>query len=109
MTRTGGPDGASDVLGGAEGHPHEPAGEPAGVRVTFQDTGVGIPPEIQARLFDPFQTTKPEGLGLGLYISQSIIEDHQGTIEIESQPGEGTTFTIWLHTRLTTRVAEAPA
>lgn len=96
MTRTGGPDGASDVLGGAEGHPHEPAGEPAGVRVTFQDTGVGIPPEIQARLFDPFQTTKPEGLGLGLYISQSIIEDHQGTIEIESQPGEGTTFTIWL-------------
>jgi PAS domain S-box-containing protein len=69
---------------------------PAGGVVIFRDTGVGIPPEIQSRLFDPFHTTKPEGLGLGLFISQNIIQEHGGEIQVESAPGEGTSFTIWL-------------
>jgi signal transduction histidine kinase len=64
--------------------------------VIFRDTGIGIPPEVQKDLFSPFHTTKPDGLGLGLFISQSIIEDHGGKIEMQSCPGEGTTFTIWL-------------
>ena len=70
--------------------------EPRGCRIAFEDTGVGIPPEVQIDLFSPFHTTKSEGLGLGLFISQSIIEEHGGSIEVESQAGEGTTFTIWL-------------
>ncbi len=71
-------------------------GDPKGVRMVFKDTGVGIPPEVQSRLFDPFHTTRPDGLGLGLFISQSIVQDHGGGISVESSPGEGTTFTIWL-------------
>ncbi|MGC9348905.1 MAG: PAS domain S-box protein [Anaerolineae bacterium] len=67
-----------------------------GVVVAFKDTGVGIPPGQQDHLFDPFHTTKPEGLGLGLYISQSIVEDHNGHIEVESQPGVGTIFSVHL-------------
>jgi signal transduction histidine kinase len=65
--------------------------------VQFTDSGCGIPPEIQARIFEPFFTTKPagEGSGLGLNISQKIIEKHQGRIEVDSQPGQ-TTFKIWL-------------
>lgn len=65
--------------------------------VQFTDSGCGIPPEIQARIFEPFFTTKPagEGSGLGLNISQKIIDKHQGRIEVDSQPGQ-TTFKIWL-------------
>jgi PAS domain S-box-containing protein len=70
--------------------------EPTGGLIVFRDTGVGIPPEIQSRLFNPFHTTKPEGLGLGLFISQSIIQEHGGEIQVESAPGQGTSFTIWL-------------
>jgi len=70
--------------------------EPQGVAIIFRDTGGGIPAEMQARLFDPFHTTKPEGLGLGLFISRTIVQDHGGDIRVDSAPGEGTTFTIWL-------------
>jgi PAS domain S-box-containing protein len=70
--------------------------DPVGGFIEFRDTGVGIPPEVQSRLFDPFHTTKPEGLGLGLFISQSIVREHGGEIQVESAPGEGTSFTIWL-------------
>lgn len=67
------------------------------VKVSFADTGSGVPSEIQSRIFDPFYTTKPigEGSGLGLHISQQIIKKHQGTIELTSQPGN-TIFSIWL-------------
>ncbi len=70
--------------------------DPAGVRTILRDTGSGIPPEVQASLFDPFQTTKPEGLGLGLFISQAIVKDLGGDIRVESGPREGTSFTVWL-------------
>jgi PAS domain S-box-containing protein len=66
------------------------------VMVRLRDTGIGIPSDQQDHLFDPFYTTKPEGLGLGLYISQTIVEDHGGHIEVESQPGVGTVFSIHL-------------
>ena len=66
--------------------------------VEIQDNGVGIPEEIRSRIFEPFFTTKPvgEGTGLGLSIAYSIIQRHQGRIEVESEPGVGTTFRIWL-------------
>jgi PAS domain S-box-containing protein len=69
---------------------------PTGYELRIRDTGKGIHPEIMENLFDPFFTTKEEGLGLGLYISKNIIEDHNGSISVDSEPGKGTAFTIWL-------------
>jgi two-component system NtrC family sensor kinase len=68
------------------------------VVVRISDTGQGMTPETRARLFTPFFTTKPrgQGTGLGLSVSQSIIARHQGRIEVDSAPGQGTTFTIFL-------------
>jgi signal transduction histidine kinase len=69
-----------------------------GVRLEFEDTGPGIPPEIQSRIFDPFFTTKEvgKGTGLGLSLSHGIIERHGGRIQVRSTPGRGTTFVIEL-------------
>jgi signal transduction histidine kinase len=64
--------------------------------VRFRDTGVGIPPGDLKNLFIPFFTTKEKGTGLGLPISQRIIENHGGTIEVRSQPAEGATFIVLL-------------
>jgi signal transduction histidine kinase len=66
------------------------------LEVRFRDTGVGIPPQDLRNLFIPFFTTKDKGTGLGLPISQRIIENHGGTIEVRSQPGAGATFTVLL-------------
>ncbi len=67
------------------------------VRLTIEDTGVGIPQEIRDRIFDPFFSTKgAEGTGLGLAVIFSIIEQHQGGIEVESEVGRGTAFHIFL-------------
>ena len=68
------------------------------VEVQFSDTGQGIPPGNLPKIFDPFFTTMPvgKGIGLGLSISYSIIQQHQGSIEVQSQAGQGTTFTIRL-------------
>jgi two-component system sensor histidine kinase AtoS len=60
------------------------------------DQGEGIPAEVRAQLFTPFFTTKPKGVGLGLSISQRIIEGHRGAIRVASQPGSGTTVRIEL-------------
>ncbi|MBK7945933.1 MAG: hypothetical protein IPJ85_11800 [Flavobacteriales bacterium] len=69
--------------------------------IRIADTGVGMSDDIKARIFDPFFTTKPvgEGTGLGLAIVYGIINEHQGTIAVDSIPGEGTTFTITLPLR----------
>jgi signal transduction histidine kinase len=64
--------------------------------IRVKDTGHGIPAEIQARLFEPFFTTKAHGTGLGLATSQQIIFEHNGHLVAESQPGQGTTFSILL-------------
>src|SRR5688572_3259460 len=68
------------------------------VIVSVQDTGVGISPLEQARIFEPFYTTKGNqgGTGLGLSVTYGIITDHGGQIEVISQPGAGSKFTVWL-------------
>jgi signal transduction histidine kinase len=60
----------------------------------ISDTGLGMDKEEKARVFSPYFTTKKSGTGLGLYIAQKIIRDHDGKIEIESEKGKGTTFVI---------------
>jgi signal transduction histidine kinase len=66
--------------------------------VSVSDNGVGISPEDQTRIFEPFFTTKADhgGTGLGLSVTYGIISDHGGEIELVSQPGVGSTFTVWL-------------
>jgi two-component system, NtrC family, sensor kinase len=66
--------------------------------VEVEDEGVGIPREQQSKIFEPFFTTKPmgRGTGLGLSICYGIVEDHRGRIEVESQPGRGSTFRVYL-------------
>ncbi|GAB5605837.1 sensor histidine kinase [Sideroxyarcus sp. TK5] len=68
------------------------------IHIGVSDNGKGIPPDIIGRIFDPFFTTKPvgEGTGLGLAISHQIIQQHGGSIRVESRPGEGTSFHISL-------------
>ena len=71
-------------------------GEVASVQVAIADNGVGMDEDTQAQIFDPFFTTKEvgEGTGLGLSIVKGILDDHRATLELESKPGEGTTFLI---------------
>ncbi len=66
------------------------------ITISIQDSGVGIPDEDINRLFDPFFSTREGGIGLGLSIAHRIIDQHQGKIEVESAPGKGTLFTLWL-------------
>ncbi|OOZ38693.1 hypothetical protein BOW53_14685 [Solemya pervernicosa gill symbiont] len=68
------------------------------VIIEVSDDGCGIPEDIQHRIFDPFYTTKQvgEGTGLGLSLSYGIIQNHNGDLSVESEPGKGTTFTIRL-------------
>ncbi len=66
------------------------------LQISFSDTGKGISEEELQRLFEPFYSTKTDGSGLGLWVSQNIIDSHRGRITSESKLGEGTTFTIWL-------------
>lgn len=66
------------------------------VSIEVTDTGGGIEPAVQTHIFEPFFTTREHGSGLGLFVSQKIIAQHHGTIEVYSQPGLGTTFTIYL-------------
>jgi two-component system, LuxR family, sensor kinase FixL len=66
------------------------------VRTILADTGVGIDPSELQHLFTPFHTTRTGGMGLGLYVCKQIMDEHQGEITIESQPGQGATFTLKL-------------
>jgi PAS domain S-box-containing protein len=66
------------------------------VQISIKDSGIGIPKEILPKIFDPFFTTKQKGSGLGLTTSYSIIHRHRGTIEVQSEPGKGSTFHIFL-------------
>lgn len=72
--------------------------EKSQITVVIKDNGKGIPKEIQKRIFDPFFTTKPigKGTGLGLSITHKIINSHNGTIQVKSEPGVGSTFLITL-------------
>ncbi len=64
------------------------------VAVSIRDTGAGMDPAVQAKLFQPFFTTKPSGTGLGLSICYSLVHAHGGRIEVESSPGRGSCFTV---------------
>jgi two-component system cell cycle sensor histidine kinase/response regulator CckA len=67
------------------------------VRVTVEDTGTGIPPDVEPRIFEPFFTTKaPLGSGLGLAQVYGIIKQHEGEIDLATEVGKGTTFTLYL-------------
>jgi two-component system NtrC family sensor kinase len=72
--------------------------DPNHASIVVRDDGSGIPPEILPRIFEPFLTTKEtgRGVGLGLAISHSILERHNGSIEVQSEAGRGTTFTVTL-------------
>ncbi len=71
--------------------PHEES-----ILVEISDTGYGIPREIQKKIFNPFFTSKEKGTGLGLSLVKKIVNLHQGNIELESEPNQGTTFRIYL-------------
>jgi signal transduction histidine kinase len=67
--------------------------EPA-IQVSVSDTGQGIPADRLSRIFDPFYTTKEKGMGLGMAITHRIVEDHKGSIDVKSEVGLGTSFTL---------------
>jgi PAS domain S-box-containing protein len=64
------------------------------ILLEIQDTGCGIAPEALSKVFDPFFTTKEDGVGLGLSVSHGIIQEHSGTIDVESEKGKGTVFHV---------------
>jgi signal transduction histidine kinase len=68
------------------------------VWVSVEDTGKGMAPEVLKRIFEPFFTTKPvgKGTGLGLSLAYDIVKNHGGRIEVQSEPGRGTRFQVWL-------------
>jgi len=71
--------------------------EPSGwVSLSITDTGAGISPENMKKIFEPLFTTKAKGIGLGLTVSRNLVEASGGSIEVESEEGVGSTFTVWL-------------
>jgi signal transduction histidine kinase len=66
------------------------------VTLTFSDQGSGISPDDISKIFQPYFTTKDVGIGLGLAITERIIKEHDGTIEVASTVGSGTTITVSL-------------
>ena len=74
--------------------------EPDGVHLSLIDTGKGMPPDVVAKAFRPFYSNRPGGSGLGLPTARKIVEAHGGTIEVQSEVGRGTKFTICLPAKL---------
>mgnify|MGYP001241990632 CR=1 FL=1 len=66
------------------------------VRIAVEDAGIGVPPEELERLFMPFHTTRPDGMGMGLSISRSIVEAHGGELGAARNAGPGMTFAFTL-------------
>jgi signal transduction histidine kinase len=70
-----------------------------GVAAIVEDSGPGIPAESREQIFNPFFTSKKEGVGLGLSIVAKIVDDHRGSIRLESPPGQGARFHVFLPER----------
>jgi PAS domain S-box-containing protein len=89
----------------------ETAREGAGVVLRVRDNGPGVPAALRERIFDPFFTTREpgEGTGLGLAIAFDILREHEGTLELDSQPGAGACFTVRLPLRRSRQAAAATA
>jgi signal transduction histidine kinase len=68
----------------------------SGVAVEIQDSGPGVPAELREQIFNPFFTSKENGVGLGLSIVAKIVDDHRGSIRLKSRPGEGACFYVFL-------------
>lgn len=76
-----------------------PLGQPGPhVRLSVRDEGLGMVDDVRSHVFEPFFTTKPtgEGTGLGLSVAYGIVQEHGGTFDVQSEPGRGSTFTVWL-------------
>jgi signal transduction histidine kinase len=71
----------------------------AGVELSITDEGVGIPEDLQSRIFDLYFTTKDDGTGIGLAVVQQIVQLHGGRIRLRSSPGQGTQITLQLPVR----------
>lgn len=92
---------AYDAMGGRDGRlsvsiAPEAAGGKPGVGVTIEDTGPGVPAELREQIFNPFVTSKQNGVGLGLSIVAKIVDDHRGSIRLESENGAGARFHVFL-------------
>ena len=90
---------ASDAMSAIDDRPRElviktERNESDGVRLSVKDTGVGIDPQIEAKLFEAFHTTKDDGMGIGLFVSRSIMERHQGRLWAIRNQGLGATFIL---------------
>jgi two-component system sensor kinase FixL len=81
----------------------------ADVDVLVRDAGSGLPAHIDGALFAPFVTTKAHGLGIGLTITQTIVEAHRGTIDARDNPDGGATFTVTLRRSGTQEIRSGPA
>jgi signal transduction histidine kinase len=95
------PDGGTLSIATTRSGHLEPAGHSPGhyVCIEVRDAGAGIPTDVLPRIFDPFFTTKIDGTGLGLATVQGIVEQHRGWIDVDSQPGAGTAFRVYLPER----------
>jgi len=90
---------ASDAMSAIDDRPRElviktERNESDGVRLSVKDTGVGIDPQIEAKLFEAFHSTKDDGMGIGLFVSRSIMERHQGRLWAIRNQGLGATFIL---------------
>lgn len=76
--------------------PRKRAGEQPLLRVVVRDTGFGMSPEMQEKIFQPFETGREEGVGLGLFVSQKLLTQYDGKLTVRSTPGEGSSFAVSL-------------
>jgi signal transduction histidine kinase len=76
--------------------------DPPGVTVDIEDTGAGVPTELREQIFNPFFTTKNDGVGLGLSIVSKIVDEHRGWIRVVSEPGQGACLRVFLPAAETT-------
>ncbi len=80
----------------------ESRGGRAGVSLSVADDGPGMSEEVRAKIFTPYFTTKQEGTGLGLAIVEHVVQEHEGALDLDSSPGAGTVFRVWLPAALDT-------